>query len=159
MRDESNTHAPPSLAFAFEVRAEVGKAVEVGLTPRGHRRIVPILGGVVEGPGIKGVVLPGGADWQLVRSDGVAEIQARYTLDLEGLGLVYVVNSGIRRADPAVMARLNAGETVDESEYYFRTVPQFETAAPGAQWLMQSIFVATGKRNPTSVEIRFWRVL
>jgi hypothetical protein len=105
------------------------------------------------------VVLPGGADWQIVRSDGVVEIQARYTLDLDRLGLVYVVNSGIRRADPAVIARLNAGEPVDESEYYFRTAPQFETADPAAQWLMQSIFVATGKRNPASVEIRFWRVL
>jgi len=151
--------SPPQLVFAFEVRAEIGKAIEVGSTPRGYRRIVPILGGVVEGPGVNGTVLPGGADWQIVRTDGVTEIEARYTLDIETQGLVYIVNTGIRRADPDVMARLNAGQPVDESEYYFRTVPRFEAAAPSAQWLMRSIFLAAGQRNPTSVRIRFWRVL
>jgi hypothetical protein len=156
---ETNRAVPPQLIFAFEVNAEIGRAIEIGPTPRGYRRIVPILGGSVEGPGIHGMVLPGGADWQIVRSDSVAEIHARYTIDLEEQGLVYVVNAGIRRSDPAVIARLNAGEPVDESEYYFRTVPQFETAAPAAQWLMRSVFVATGQRNPTSVRIRFWRLL
>ena len=156
---DAGAPSPPRLAFAFEVNAEVGTAVEIGGTPRGRRRIVPILGGVVEGPGIRGTVLPGGADWQIVRTDGVTEIEARYTVDLADQGLVYVVNSGIRRADPEVMARLNAGEPVDESEYYFRTVPRFEAAAPAAQWLMRSLFLATGRRKPASVHIRFWLVL
>lgn len=154
----SGGNLPPTLTFAFEVHAEVGAAVDVGPTPRGYRRIIPIVGGSVEGPGMKGRLLPGGADWQIVRPDGVAEIHARYTLDIEDQGLVYVVNAGIRRADPETMARLNAGELVDESQYYFRTFPRFETAAPACQWLMQSIFVGTGRRNPDSVRIRFWRL-
>ena len=56
--------------------------VVVGHGPTGERRIVPILGGTVVGPRLSGDILPGGADYQLIRPDGVAEIEARYTLRL-----------------------------------------------------------------------------
>ncbi len=103
--------------------------------------------------------MPGGADWQLIRSsDGFTIVDARYTLETDGGDLIYVTNLGIRHASPEVMRRLNAGEVVDQSEIYFRAVPRFETTAPDLQWLMRSIFVATGERYPNGVIIRFWRV-
>ena len=150
---------PPQLEFAFEVRAEVADPVVVGELPRGTRRIVDILGGTFEGPGIRGTLLPGGADWQLIQTDGFTDIDARYTLRTEAGDLIYVSNIGIRRAPPDVMRRLNAGEPVDPSQIYFRAVPRFEAAAPGLQWLTRSIFIATGERYPNGVIIRFWRVL
>jgi hypothetical protein len=58
---------PPQLEFAFEVRAEVADPLIVGDLPQGTRRIIDILGGTVEGPGIGGKILPGGADWQMIR--------------------------------------------------------------------------------------------
>jgi hypothetical protein len=73
--------------------------------------------------------------------------------------LIYVSNVGIRHAPPDVIRRLNAGESVDQSRIYFRTVPKFETAAPELQWLTRSIFIATGERYPNGVLIRYWRVL
>jgi hypothetical protein len=72
---------PPKLEFAFEVRAEVAAPTVVGTLPTGTRRIIDILGGSFEGPSVKGKLLPGGADWQLIRDDGFTEIDARYTLE------------------------------------------------------------------------------
>jgi len=149
----------PRLEFAFEVRAEVADPTIVGQMPNGTRRIVNILGGTFEGPKVKGKVLPGGADWQIIREDGFTEVDARYTLQTDKGRLIYVSNIGMRHAPPDVMKRLNAGETVDPSLIYFRAVPKFETADPDLAWLTRSIFVATGERYPKGVVIRFWRVL
>jgi hypothetical protein len=149
---------PPELSFAFEVLAEVADPTVVGLLPNGTRRIVDILGGSFEGPDVKGRVVPGGADWQIIREDGFTDIDARYTLETDSGDLIYVSNVGIRHAPPDVITRLNAGEVVDQSQIYFRAIPKFETSAPELEWLMKSIFVATGERYPNGVVIRFWRV-
>ena len=151
---------PPTLEFAFDVIAEVADPTVVGEMPNGTRRIIDILGGTFEGPKVKGKVLPGGADWQMIRrEDGFTDVDARYTLQTDSGDLIYVTNVGIRHAPPDVMRRLNAGETVDQSDIYFKAVPKFETAAPELQWMMRSIFIATGERYPNGVVIRFWRVL
>jgi hypothetical protein len=154
-----NTPPAPKLEFAFEVRADVATPTVVGELPTGVRRIVDILGGSFQGPKLKGKLLPGGADWQLIRGDGFTEIDARYTLQTDSGRLIYVSNVGMRHASPEVMKQLNAGQSVDPSLIYFRSVPKFETAAPELQWLMRSIFIATGERYPNGVVIRFWRVL
>lgn len=148
----------PKLSFAFELRVKVGPPLVVGQVPAGTRRIVQILGGTVEGPSIKGRVLPGGADWQLIQADGFSALDTRYTLETDKGQTVYVQNGGIRHAAPDVMQKLLAGQTVDPSLVYFRTVPTFETAAPELQWLTRSVFVGVGERYPDDVVIRFWRV-
>jgi hypothetical protein len=151
---------PPTLEFAFEVRAEVADPLVVGELPQGTRRIIDILGGTVEGPGISGRILPGGADWQMIRRpDGFTDIDARYTIETDDGHYIYVTNIGIRHASADVMRRLNAGETVDQSEIYFRAIPKFETGDPEFEWLMRSIFVCTGERYPNGVIIRFFRLL
>ena len=104
-------------------------------------------------------MLPGGADWQLIREDGLTEADARYTIETDRGSLVYVQNRGLRHAAPDVMKRLLAGEPVDPSLVYFKTVPTFETAAPDLQWLTRSVFIGSGERQPTAVIIRFWRVI
>ena len=152
---------PPGLEFAFEVQVQVADPVVVADLPSGQtRRIIDILGGTVDGPEIQGEVLPGGADWQLIRqSDGFTDIDARYTIRTDDGHLIYVSNIGIRHASPEVMQRLNAGEEVDQSLIYFRAIPKFETEAPGLDWLMKHVFVSAGERYPNGVEIRFWKVL
>lgn len=151
---------PPALEFVFEARAEVADPLVVGELPNGTRRIIDILGGTVEGPAVRGRIRPGGADWQMIRrDDGFTEVDARYTIETDTGSLIYVSNVGIRRAPPDVMRRLNAGETVDQSEIYFRAAPKFETGDPALEWLMASIFVCTGERHPQGVVIRCFRVL
>ena len=107
---------------------------------------------------MQGRVLPGGADWQMVRADGLGELDTRYTLQTDDGKLIHVQNAGIRHASPAVTAKLMKGEPVDPSLVYFRTVPKFETSAPELAWLMRSIFVGTGERYPADVLIRFWKL-
>jgi hypothetical protein len=156
----AQTPAPqrPGLSFAFEIRAQVGTPLELGAVPQGRRRIIQILGGTFSGPGMKGRIVPGGADWQIVRADGFTELDTRYTLETDKGELIYVQNAGVRHAAPDVMKRLLAGETVDPSLVYFRTVPTFETSAPALQALTRGIFIGVGERYPSEVVVRFWRV-
>ncbi|MDE2005689.1 MAG: DUF3237 domain-containing protein [Rhodospirillales bacterium] len=145
--------AAPELTHVFTAHVAVAPALELGELGAGRRRIVPIQGGRVAGPRLSGTVLAGGADWQIVRAGGTAEIVARYTIRAEDGTLIGVVNSGLRRAAPEVLARLAAGEAVDPAQYYFRTVPVFE-APPGPHaWLTETVFVATGARRAAEIEI------
>ena len=148
----------PSPDFIGQVDVTVAAPVLVGHTPLGERRLVPILGGRLTGPRIEGEVLPGGADFQLIRPDGVAEIEARYALRLADGALVYVVNRGLRHAAPEDMARLLRGEPVAPERVYFRTAPAFETASPAHAWLQRSLFVGFGERRPASVLVRVFAV-
>jgi hypothetical protein len=150
---------PPALTLAVTLRVQVGMPVEVGEMPAGRRRIVPILGGSFEGQRIRGTVLPGGADWQILRPDGLVEVDARYTLQTDSGAFIYIQNAGIRHAPPELSAKLLSGEAVDPSLVYFRTVPKFETSASDLQWLTRAIFVGTGERYPTEVVVRVWRVV
>ena len=148
---------PPGLVFAFELHAQVAPPLVVGDVAAGTRRIVQITGGTFEGPGFKGRVLPGGADWQIIHADGFTELDTRYTIETDTGKTVYVQNAGIRHAAPDVMKQLLAGQQVDPALVYFRTVPKFETSAPELQWLTRAVFVGVGQRNPSDVLIRFWR--
>ncbi|HEY5897630.1 MAG TPA: DUF3237 domain-containing protein [Burkholderiales bacterium] len=142
------------------LRAEVTLAApqELGETPLGRRRVIPITGGSFHGEKLSGRVLPGGADWQLVRSDGVAELDARYTLETGDGALIYVRNFGYRRGPADILRKLAAGEPVDPSLYYMRTTPRFETGAPRYQWLNGTICVATGARRAAAVELEIFEV-
>ncbi len=153
------TPPAPKLELSFEIHAEVGKPDEVGVVAGGTRRVIPILSGTFSGPGLKGTVLPGGADHQLLQPDGFTQLEARYVLQTEQGELIYVINRGMRYGSAEVLQKLNAGERVDPSLIYFRTAATLETASPRLQWMAHSIFVCVGERFPTEVVIRFYRVL
>lgn len=140
------------------VSAEVGEIVSLGPGPLGERRVVDILGGSFEGPQLRGAVLPG-ADWQIVRQDGVLDIDARYVLREERGGLVRVVSQGYRHGPPDVMARMARGETVPADTYFFRTVMRFETGARELAWLNRTIAVATAERKARRVELTVFKLL
>jgi hypothetical protein len=145
----------PDLEFVFEVQAAVGGVpVELGETSLGRRRIIPISNGAVAGPRLNGAILPGGVDWQLIRPDGVAEIEARYVLQATDGALISVVNRGLRHGPPEIMQHLIEGQPVDSGAYYFRTTPEFEVAAGPHDWLTRSIFIGIGVREPK--EVRIW---
>lgn len=150
----------PKLEFVFEISVQVtpGKIQEVGETGKGIRRIVPITGGTFEGPAIKGIVVSGGYDWQLQRNDNVSEIEARYVLQTDDGALITIVNKGLRHGPAEVMNRIATGQSVNPDEYYFRSIPVFETGAEQYHWLMKNIFIATGIRKPDKVLIQVWKV-
>jgi hypothetical protein len=148
----------PSLRLLYTSIVEVGPPMLVGTASYGERRIIPIKGGSFTGPRLSGKVLPGGADWQVIRPDGITELEARYTLETDDGALIYVLNRGIRHGSREVMDRLAGGERVHPGEYYFRTSPVFETGAPGYQWLHRLVAVATGERLKKEVLITVYEV-
>jgi Protein of unknown function (DUF3237) len=120
----------------------------IGAVAHGTRRTAPLTGGHFEGPRLRGTVLPGGsADWQLLRSDGVLELDLRVTLQTDDGALISMKSFGLRHGPPDVIAAIGRGETVDPARYYFRTTPRFDTAAPAYAFLNRLIAVASGDRR------------
>lgn len=148
----------PTLRLLYTSRIDIAAPLDVGQAPCGQRRIINILGGAFSGPRLSGRVLPGGADWQIIRSDGIVELEARYTLETHDGALIYITNWGLRHGPPGVISRLSAGEKVDPGEYYFRTTPTFETGAAEYAWLNGIIAVAAGERRADAVIITAYEV-
>ena len=123
------------------LKAEITLAApqEVGDTPRGRRRVIPITGGSFRG-------------------ERLAEFDARYTLETDDRALIYVRNFGYRHGPAEVIRRLAAGEPVDPALYYMRTTPRFETGAERYRWLNGLICVATGARRAAAVELEVFAV-
>jgi hypothetical protein len=142
----------------FTVHAELADIMSLGRTPYGERRIIGILGGTVRGARLNGRILPGGADWQIVRADGAADIQARYTIETNSGARILVSSDGLRHGPPAVLERLAQGDSVDPSLYYFRTVMRFETADASVDWLNRILALARGQREARSVRLDVYEV-
>jgi hypothetical protein len=141
-----------------EFRVHVGAPVALGNDGFGEARIVPILGGSVSGPGLSGAILPGGADEQRIRADGLTRIHARYVIRTDDGALIRVDSQGLRHASPEVVAALSRGEAVDPAQVYFKTVIRFETAAPAYDDLNRALFLSDGKREPDAVVLRLMRL-
>jgi hypothetical protein len=151
---------PPGLEFVCELNVKIDKAIVVGETAHGTRRVVPITGGTFEGPKMKGEIVNGGADWQVVRADGVAEIEAHYDLKTDDGVYIYIKNAGLRVATPEVAARIARGEKVDSNEYYFRAAPKFEAPKNSKyNFLNDALFICKAIRMPNYVSIQVWKVL
>jgi uncharacterized protein DUF3237 len=148
----------PRLEFVFEARVTVDAPLELGDVGKGGRRVVPITGGDFSGPQLRGVVLKGGADWQVLRNDGAAELEARYTLRTDDGALIYVRNHALRHGSAAVMAALAAGQPVEANAYYFRGATFFETSTARYAWMTKHVIVCTGHREPTAVMLQFYKV-
>lgn len=148
----------PQLHFFADLSVLVDKPQEVGQTHHGVRRLIPILGGQVQGQDWSARVLPGGADFQLIVNERMAELDARYTVETDGGDLIFVQNRAVRTAAPEVMARLVRGEPVPPESVYFRCSPSFETASKSLGWITERLFVGTGARHPERVVMRFFEV-
>ncbi|MFN3449917.1 MAG: DUF3237 family protein, partial [Roseococcus sp.] len=116
----------PEIAFVTEIRAEVAPILSLGAGVNGERRIVPITGGRCAGPRLNGEVLPGGADFQHIRPDGVLELEARYALRLDDGALVNVVNRGLRNDKAGGRGGVGGGGTVRPERTSFLTKTQSE---------------------------------
>jgi len=149
----------PQFEFLMSLAVDVGDVVSMGAAPLGERRVIGILGGTFEGPEMRGEVLPGGADWQIARRDGVLDLDARYALKEQAGGLIRVVSQGYRHGSSEVLAALARGEDVDPAKYFFRTVMRFETGAPYLESLNKTIAVATAERKARQVLLSAYKLL
>lgn len=151
----------PSLAtkYVFSLSIKVGTPIVVGDLGYGIRRVIPVLGGSVQGEGIKGTIHSGGADFQVIRPDGFTELEAKYAFELDDGAVVYIENIGVRFGPKDALDRIAQGEAVDPALIYFRSVPKFETGHPRYRWLMQNLFIGVGARHPDRVELAVHQVL
>src|SRR5258708_2079762 len=138
--------------YVFSLAIKVGTPIVAGDLGHGIRRIIPILGGEVHGETIRGTIFPCGADFQIIRPDGLTELEAKYGFETDDGAVVYLENAGIRFGPRSLLDRIAKGEVVDPALIYFRSVPKFETGAARYRWLMQHLFIVVGARHPDRVE-------
>ncbi len=143
----------------YEAHVQLDRALEVGATPHGYRRIAPIKGGTFQGPSMRGEILPGGADWLLVRPDGVVELDIRVAGRLDDGTLLYATERGYLRASPEVLERLARGAPVDPDAYTFRMVSTFETASTRHAELNGVIGVGVGTMHEGWLDLTVHEVL
>ena len=147
----------PVLEFAFELRVSVDDGWHVGRGPDERLWFTPITAGTVAGPLLNGEVLAGGGDWSVQRGD-TFQLDARYLLRADDGSVIDILNRGYFRSTPEVGARMMAKEPVDESEYYYRTAPVFQTDAPTHRWLAENQFVGIARDDNGQVCIRMFVV-
>jgi hypothetical protein len=115
----------------FDANVTIGEMLNFGKSKYGERRIIPITGGTFKGTDIEGVVLPGGADWQLTRPDGDVELYARYTLKTSDGVLIQVQNRALIHMD-------------SKTGPYIRSVIDFEAPSDSPyDWINHAIFLGT----------------
>lgn len=123
--------ATPRNELVYEAQVDIGEFMNLGPGPVGERRMVPITGGVFAGPGLKGKVLPGGADRQLVRSsDGARLLDALYELQTDDGAVITVRNRVLVRTPK------------DQPRYALSTI---DITAPNGPygWLNDFVYVGT----------------
>ncbi|MBY4039245.1 DUF3237 domain-containing protein [Rhodococcus fascians] len=145
----------PELEFVFEVRVNVHDEMRIGRSAQEVLHFVPITGGTVQGPKMTGEVLPYGGDWFVERGDTV-QLDARYVLRADDGSVIDIHNRGYYRAEPDVEARLQAGELVDERDYYYRTAPVFQTDSEQFRWLADNQFIGMARNDGDQICIRFF---
>lgn len=153
------TLPPPTLEHICDLAVTIAAPVEVGHTPAGLRRMIPITGGTVTGPRVNGKVLAGGADFQLILGGGTqAHLDARYVIELDDGSRVFVQNTALRVASLENSQRIMNGQPVNPEEVYFRCQPKLEATTPEWAWLSESQFIGVGRRAPDGVFMSFYRV-
>lgn len=118
---------PPTTRLAWEAVAGIAPMIDLGDSPLGKRRMIPITGGTFAGPRLRGKILPGGADRQLVRKDGATLLDALYEMQTDD-GAVITIHNRV---------------TIDPSSTppYMRSMVE-ATAPEGPHgWLNRRIFV------------------
>lgn len=143
----------PTLEFVCELHVKLGQTYTVGQTAHGARVVIPITGGTFEGPNMKGTVLDGGADYQLVdQKQGRNEIEAIYSIKTDDGVYIHIRNCGL----------IVTGQGADgKQNFYFRCAPKFEAPSDSKyNWLNNSLFLCKpGGFNPDGISLRVWRVL
>ena len=148
----------PELDFVAHLSVTVGEPIDLGEVADGHRRLVPILGGTVEGPFLQGRVLPGGADHQILCTATLTELDARYALETDAGERIAIHNVGVRSGAEDDIAALVRGEPVPADRIYFRSQPRLSSAASRLRWMNERVFIGSAQRLPNSVELDVYQV-
>ena len=148
---QTNQPEPPQLEFALQLKVTLGEAYGIDNTQHGRRTVIPITGGTFEGPGLKGTIVNGGADYQL-NAEGRTELEAIYCIKTDDGIYIHVRNRGIIA---------NGTDADSKPTFYFRAAPQFEAPSDSKYgWLNNSLFVCapTFSQDFQGIILNVWRV-
>ena len=142
----------PELEFALQLKVTLGQAFSIENTQHGRRTIIPITGGTFEGPGIKGTIINGGADYQVANAQGRTELEAIYCIKTDDGVYIHVRNRGI----------IASGKDANgQPTFYFKAAPQFEAPADSKYgWLNNALFVCAPEFTPEfkGIVLNVWKV-
>jgi hypothetical protein len=127
----------PKFELLYECDATLLPAVEMGKTVEGQRRIIPITGGTIKGPRIRGELVSGGWDWNLSRNDGASSVEAAYYMKTDDGVLIRIVNRGVSSGGQPVT------DAASGERFFMFTHPSFEAPAGKYDWLNRAMFVGT----------------
>src|SRR6202051_3788597 len=153
--------AVPGLTHLFTMRATLGARLDGGDGPLGCRVFNAASGGEFAGARLRGAVVPGSADWMLIRRDGSMVIDARAILQTDDGATIHMTYAGraIFPANVLADVRGPAGrDLIDPARYYFRTAPLFETGAEAYAWLNDVVCVAAGRLTEPGLTYEVFRV-
>ena len=145
--------------MTLSLQVDYAGLLNIGKTPAGRRRIAPVAGGVFEGARLRGEILPGGADWVMVRPDENFTIDVRLTLRTDDDALVYLAYQGLFKASPENQARLRRGEMLRPEDYMIRTVAKFESGAENYQWLNDVLAIGAGRQTQSGAVYEIFEIL
>ncbi|MCZ4256906.1 DUF3237 domain-containing protein [Sulfitobacter sp. G21635-S1] len=148
----------PRLEHACDLSVALDPIREMGPGRAGQRRIIPIVGGTVSGPLLRGKLLNLGADWQTVFADGLAELDTRYAMETHDGATIEIVNYGLRHGPPEVLAAIMRGEEVPADSYYMRTHARLETGDARYDWVNRTLFMGVGARHLQQVHVRLYAI-
>lgn len=143
----------------FVLTAEMDAPITAHESSWGSRRLIPVRGGSFAGERLRGRIGGGGADYQLVRPDGVVELDVRLVLRTEEGEHLAMTAQGIRSGPPELVQRAARGEAVDPALFYFRELVRFETSSERLRWMNGRLFIGAGRRLPSQVELSVYELL
>jgi len=143
----------PQLEFALQLRVTIDGAYTVGDTEHGKRIVIPITGGTFEGPLLKGTILPGGADYQMVNADGTrTQLEAIYSIKTDDGVYIHVRNRGLV---------CDGKDAQGNPYYYFKAAPQFEAPKDSRYaWLNNALFVCQPEwvKDFKGIVLNVWKI-
>lgn len=148
----------PKLDHVCTLYVELDTIREMGRGRAGQRRIIPIIGGRVEGERLNGRILNLGADWQTVFDGGLAELDTRYAFETPDGATIEIINFGFRHGPEEVLQAVARGEDVDPSAYYMRTHARLETGDERYDWVNRILFAGVGARMHQSVKVDLYAI-
>ncbi len=142
----------------LQLKVELGPTEHMGKSSDGVRINYPIIGGTFEGKGMKGTIVPGGADFAIEREDGAIMVSALYRIKTDDGQIIIIQNDGIWRANEDGKTRMAKGLEPLPSQVYAKTMPVFHTQPGKYSWLSDYMFFGTIDTQDYGVLITIYRL-
>jgi Protein of unknown function (DUF3237) len=150
------TELPVEHLFDMSVDLEPAQVIQ---TPVGMRMTYIAKGGPIDGPALRGELLPGGGDWLVVGTDLIGRVDVRATIRTDDEALIHYTTGGVISIPPDGLERLAAGERLPFDETYVRTTPSFETSDERYAWLNGVVALGYNELSQDHIDYRIYRVL